>query len=182
MDPLKKNQEGALANLLNKKNALKPIESISSLFSQKIPSHQEENPISSNTNMILELPPYIDENASALMNKNRAERTLFVGNIDIKATKKEIKRLFKKFGEIEAIWERSLPLNDESKIPMKAKAIVKDFSKTLTNQTKNCYILFTEKESTFKGLKANNELLLNRHLRVDLCERKEVFFLKKINF
>ena len=182
MSSNKKYEEGSLTSLLTKKKASSnQIQSISSLFSQKIPATLEEaDPRVS----LLETEPFIDENASALMNKDRSERTIFVGNVDLQATKKEIKRFFKKFGEIETLWERSLPVNNESKLPLKAKAIVKDFSKTITNPTKNCYILYNEKEAAKKALEANNELFLNRHLRVDSCnkEKEPVFFFNLNNF
>lgn len=117
--------------------------------------------------------PYIDENASALVNKDRKERTIFVGNVDLQATKKEIKKFFTKYGSVEKIWERSLPVNNESKLPLKAKAITKDFSKTIPNPTKNCYVLFSEKEAAQKSLEANNEMFKNRHLRVDSCSKEK---------
>ena len=164
----KKYETGSLTSLLQSKPSSQAIQSISSIFSQKIPNPIEEE-VSEPEN-----EPYIDENASALVNKDRSERTIFVGNVDLQASKKEIKKFFNKFGTVEKIWERSLPVNNESKLPLKAKAITKDFSKTITNPTKNCYVLFSEKEGAHKCLAANNELFMNRHLRVDSCAREKV--------
>ena len=156
--------KGSLTSLLSQKGkSNKQLDKITSIFEQKIP--EPEEPVFDEDGNL----PFIDENASALLNKDRTERTIFVGNIDVKAKKKEIKRFFDKFGAIEKLWERSLPVNSESKLPLKAKAIVKDFAKDVINPTKNCYILFQEKDSKEKALQANNELFMNRHLRVDSC-------------
>lgn len=178
MSTNKKYETGSLASLFQSKPSSQPIQSISSLFSQKIPSpmEEEEPQVSEPEN-----EPYVDENASALVNKDRKERTIFVGNVDLQATKKEIKKFFTKYGSVEKIWERSLPVNNESKLPLKAKAITKDFSKTIPNPTKNCYVLLREKEAAQKSLEANNQVFMNRHLRVDSCskEKLEVTILKK---
>lgn len=175
-----KNQTGSLVSLLSQeKNTSNSFGSISTLFSKKIPEPlevEEESPL------LNEKAPYIDENASALMNKDRTERTIFIGNVDINANKAEIRKFFKQYGEIETLWERSLPLNDESKIPLKAKAKTKDFSKTLSNPTKNCYILFKDKESVPKAIEANNTLFHSRHLRVDSCNKQKVNFRWKKKF
>ena len=175
MSAKKKSETGSLASLFQSQPSSQPIQSISSLFTQKIPSPIEEEELEP------ENEPYIDENASALVNKDRKERTIFVGNVDLQATKKEIKKFFTKYGSVEKIWERSLPVNNESKLPLKAKAITKDFSKTIPNPTKNCYVLFNEKEAAQKSLEANNEMFMNRHLRVDSCskEKLEVTILPK---
>lgn len=169
-----KKYEGSLASLFTQKSkTVQSLDTINSLFSQKIPKTIEEEAPAEET-PIIEEEPYIDENASALVNKDRSERTIFVGNVDLNAKKKDIRNFFTKFGELEKIWERSLPVNSESKLPLKAKAIVKDFAKNIDNPTKNCYILFTEKENALKALEANNQLFLGRHLRVDSCGQEKV--------
>ena len=165
-----KYKPGSLTSLLAPSQELS---SISTLFTQKIPEPEEREDIDS-----LALP-YIDENASALLNKDRAEKTLFVGNIDVKATKKDIKRFFMKYGNIEKLWERSLPVNNESKLPMKAKAIVKDFAKDIENLVKNCYILFEDKEAVAKAVKDNGVVFMGRHIRLDYCgiDKQQVIYI-----
>lgn len=170
-----KNPSSLVSLLSQEQPVSKSINSIASLFSSKIPQEEKIEEEDENIAASKEKLPYIDENASALMNKDRTERTIFIGNIDLSCSKKEIQKLFKQYGEIESLWERSLPLNNDSKLPLKAKAITKDFSKTMENPTKNCYILFKEKESAIKALESNNLLFHNRHLRVDSCGNNEVF-------
>ena len=43
--------------------------------------------------------------------QERKERTIFVGNLPIDTSRKELEKLFSKFGEIEKIWFRSIALD-----------------------------------------------------------------------
>lgn len=140
-----------LTNILSKssKNQTQnELLNISSIFSQKIPTIIEPKIIEEHNENVQKFDdqndPLNDPNASALQIKDRASRTVFVGNICLTAKKNEIAKFFKKFGEIEKLWERSVPINEETKLPTKANVIKKNYKKD--GDHKNCYILFKEKE------------------------------------
>ena len=65
--------------------------------------------------------PYAKDELSVAQVNEREERTIFVGNVGIQTKKKALLKVFKKFGEIENMWVRSLPLDLKSKINMKGK-------------------------------------------------------------
>jgi RNA recognition motif-containing protein len=48
---------------------------------------------------------------------------VFVGNVPLDSSIKQIKTLFKECGEIEKAWFRSIAVDHESVIPLKAKII-----------------------------------------------------------
>ncbi|KAJ8952588.1 hypothetical protein NQ318_004135 [Aromia moschata] len=77
-----------------------------------------------------------------------AERTIFIGNIPIQIEKKKVKRHFKKYGQIESIRIRGIPVADP-KVSKKVASIKKEF-----NPKRNsvyCYIRFANKEDAKKG-------------------------------
>lgn len=47
-----------------------------------------------------------------------------MGNLPLETTTKELKKLFKEFGDIEKIWFRSIAVDHETKLPLKAKIIM----------------------------------------------------------
>jgi len=49
-----------------------------------------------------------EANLSAFQIKERKERTVFVGNIALSATSKQLKKHFQACGKIEKIWFRSI--------------------------------------------------------------------------
>ncbi len=56
------------------------------------------------------------------------KKTIFIGNISNKATKKDLKRLFKSYGTIEKLWIRSVQTEkqtEKGKLPQKAAVILK---------------------------------------------------------
>lgn len=106
---------------------------------------------------------------SAFQIKDRRERTIFVGNIPLEASHKEIKALVKAhIGEsciIEKIWFRSIATLQDSKMPERAKIITKNHASYKDN--KNGYVLFSDKEFVSKSLGLNQSFFLGNHLRVD---------------
>ena len=79
---------------------------------------------------------------SAFMIKERKARTVFVGNVPVPATAKQLQKVFRACGKIEKIWFRSICISDESKRPQRAKIIQKDFGNS--KDSKNAYILFKD--------------------------------------
>ena len=54
---------------------------------------------------------------TAFQLKERRERTVFVGNVPLDTSRKQIEKLFGKHGTIEKVWFRSIALAHDSKIP-----------------------------------------------------------------
>lgn len=75
-------------------------------------------------------------------NLEREKRIVFIGNISIDMSKKEIIKYFKQYGKIEKIWIRSVPVNNAIKLPKKVK-IIKDHVVNFC-KSKNCYLLFKD--------------------------------------
>ncbi|KAI9090557.1 hypothetical protein DFS34DRAFT_653999 [Phlyctochytrium arcticum] len=94
-------------------------------------------------------------------------RTAFVGNLTIEATKNAglsaLKRLFKKHGKVESIRFRSIART--GKISRKAAFITKQFH--AGRDTLNAYVVYAEKESVDKALAENGTEFMGKHLRVD---------------
>lgn len=109
--------------------------------------------------------PFIDNTKDQAFNADRALRTVFVGNVPVNANKNSLVKIFRPFGKIEKVWIRSVPVEQESRMPTKAKVITKSLISTV--KSKSLYVLFAEKESVGKmtsGL--NGTLFEGRHLHV----------------
>jgi len=63
-------------------------------------------------------------------------------------------RLFRDCGEIEKVYFRSIAVEQESKLPMKAKYIMNRFGKE--KDSKNAYIVFKAKEAAEKAAAEKN--------------------------
>uniref|UniRef100_A0A6B2L772 RRM domain-containing protein n=1 Tax=Arcella intermedia TaxID=1963864 RepID=A0A6B2L772_9EUKA len=98
----------------------------------------------------------------------REKRTIFVGNVPLNIKKKKLVKLFKKYGEIDSVRIRGVGYSAERKpmIGKIAKGTVHE-----NNDTKIAYIVFTEIESANAALEANNTVLQEHHLRVDLSSQ-----------
>lgn len=69
---------------------------------------------------------------------------MFVGNVALDATQKQLKKHFKIVGPVEKVWFRSVPIGDESKKPKRAKIITKELGNS--KDSKNAYVLYTSVE------------------------------------
>ncbi|KAG6457835.1 hypothetical protein O3G_MSEX010523 [Manduca sexta] len=100
-------------------------------------------------------------------NENDAEvlrRTLFVGNVPFSnKCKKEIKKIFNKYGQIETIRIRTVPVKDARTTP-KLAVIKKELHPE--RSTVNVYIKYADPDSVNKALAENNTVLNEHHLRV----------------
>lgn len=91
-------------------------------------------------------------------------RTVFVGNLPLKIKKKVLVREFGKFGEVESVRIRSVPLND-SKIPRKGAIMKKQINETADSV--HAYVVFKTEESAQASLAHNMAVVSGNHIRVD---------------
>ncbi|XP_054011551.1 RNA-binding protein 34-like [Hylaeus anthracinus] len=92
------------------------------------------------------------------------ENTIFVGNLPKEVTKKQLKKQFKKFGDIDSIRLRGVVAKSLN-IPKKVAAITKDIHPRL--KSVYAYIKFHSKESAKEALSLNGEVFLGNYIRVD---------------
>ncbi|KAJ8923997.1 hypothetical protein NQ315_006773 [Exocentrus adspersus] len=97
-------------------------------------------------------------------------RTVFVGNVPIAINKKKIKKHFQKYGDIDSVRIRGVPVKDMN-TSKKVAAIKKEFNPNRSNVI--CYIRFVNKESAVKAEAENGRLLEDHHLRVHSCVSDE---------
>ncbi|XP_041352996.1 RNA-binding protein 34-like [Gigantopelta aegis] len=95
-------------------------------------------------------------------------RTVFVGNVAITVTKKDLKKMFSKYGGIENIRFRCPPTSDPKK-PKKLVVIKHDFHPDRHNMI--AFVCFKEESSAKDALAVNGHLLEGLHLRVDLASK-----------
>lgn len=91
-------------------------------------------------------------------------RTVFVGNLPIKAKKKVLLKEFSKFGEIESVRIRSVPLNDTKK-PRKGAIMLKQINENADSV--HAYIVFKTEQSAEASLANNMAVIAENHIRVD---------------
>ena len=66
------------------------------------------------------------------------------------------------------MWFRSVPTQMDTKVPQRAKVILKEYSSQKDN--KNAYVLFEKNEDAIKAVKTLNQSVVpgGKHIRVDL--------------
>ncbi|ETK72752.1 hypothetical protein F441_20664 [Phytophthora nicotianae CJ01A1] len=115
----------------------------------------------------------------------KARRTVFVGNVSLDASQKDIKNHFSVCGKVESVRLRHLPIAGcavgqagNQKLMMKVCAN----KKILTTAKDNCnaYVTFVEESSVEAALKLNGTTLVQKKIRVDRSEpvidaRRSVF-------
>lgn len=92
------------------------------------------------------------------------ERTIFVGNVNVQSNRDDIKKFFRKYGEIESVRFRGITpqAEDISKKEAAAKKLLHPHRKSL-----NAYVRFKEESSVEKALEANGEIFKDYHIHVD---------------
>ena len=100
----------------------------------------------------------------------RLSRTVFVGNIPISATRKDLKKFFAKYGEIESVRLRSVPIAN-AKHSRKLAIVKKELHPERNNM--NAYVVFKEKENAERALESKGAEFKGMHIRVDIAEHKE---------
>lgn len=121
--------------------------------------------------------------------KSVGNRTVFVGNVPIQMSKLKLMRFFSKYGAVESVRVRGVPVAD-TRVPKKVAYIKKEFHPDRTSA--NCYVRYTRlpyfkfllllrcfflrfssPEEAQKALALNGQLLKEHHLRVRLCNEDE---------
>ncbi|CAK9173416.1 unnamed protein product [Ilex paraguariensis] len=91
-------------------------------------------------------------------------RTVFVGNLPLKVKKKALLKEFSKFGEVESVRIRSIPLID-TKVPRKGAIINKKINDAADSV--HAYIVFKTEEHAHASLAHNMAVVGGNHMRVD---------------
>lgn len=91
-------------------------------------------------------------------------RTIFVGNLPLKVKKKALIKEFIKFGEIDSVRIRSVPIVD-TKIPRKGAILQKQINDNADSV--HAYIVFKSEQSTEAALACNMAVVGGNHIRVD---------------
>ncbi|KAK8945301.1 hypothetical protein KSP40_PGU006959 [Platanthera guangdongensis] len=107
----------------------------------------------------------VDTNES-FDDESKLLRTVFVGNLPLKTKRKALNREFSRFGEIESVRIRSVPLVD-SKAPRKAAIIMGQINEEIDSV--NAYIVFKEEQSAQSALSQNMAQVGGNHIRVDMA-------------
>ncbi|CAK5030900.1 unnamed protein product [Meloidogyne enterolobii] len=104
--------------------------------------------------------------------KASESRTVFVGNAPVKTQQRELRKLFKTFGEIEAVYQRThLQMTEKMTKMMMSK--YPEISDRLTST--NFYIRYVKDEHAENAVRAMNGTRLNGHvLRVTVGAKKDV--------
>lgn len=111
-----------------------------------------------------------DDPADALASKDGYDdeskllRTVFVGNLPLKIKKKALVKEFSKFGEVESVRIRSVPILD-TKIPRKGAILKKKINDAI--DCVNAYVVFKTEESALASLAHNMTEVGGNHIRVD---------------
>lgn len=97
-------------------------------------------------------------------NDEKEQRTIFVGNVSTKTTRKSLSRFFSKYGKVEAVRLRCAAV--PTLATTKRQAVIKNtFHEKRTSLS--AYVRFTEAAMVEAALKANGAELDEKHLHVD---------------
>ncbi|CAG5020858.1 unnamed protein product [Parnassius apollo] len=104
------------------------------------------------------------KNKEVTVNTEEVKRTLFVGNVPFSARcKKEVKKIFSKYGQIETVRIRTVPVKDGRVTPK--LAVIKNELHP-DRSTVNVYVKFRDESSVNEALAENGTVLNDNHLRV----------------
>ena len=105
-------------------------------------------------------------------------RTLFIGNVPMGIHKNKIKQLVSKFGKVESLRFRGLPIKDKWKgknSSIRVGVMLKDFNES--SETCQCYVVFSDPAAVTAAIKSDlngSESLGAGHiLRLDSCVKRE---------
>ena len=94
--------------------------------------------------------------------------TMFVGNVPLTATRKQLTKLFKGSGDVMSVRMRSLPLKD-GKLNRKAAFVTNTYHEE--RDTCTAYVRMGSAEGATAALSLNGHVLDGKHLRVDRADR-----------
>ncbi|XP_010274273.1 PREDICTED: nucleolar protein 12 [Nelumbo nucifera] len=112
----------------------------------------------------------VDDPAEMLVSKegfddeSKLLRTVFVGNLPLKVKKKAVLKEFSRFGEVESVRIRSVPLLD-SKTPRKGAIFQGKINESVDSV--HAYVVFKDEQSAQASLSHNMAMVGGNHIRVD---------------
>ena len=93
----------------------------------------------------------------------------------MESSQKDIKKYFQKFGEIDSVYLRSIPVDSEVKLNVRAKILSKKYAEGV--KSANAFVVYKKIESIEKALENKTDLILNdRHLRISKSNHKDIDF------
>merc|ERR1711916_18326 len=97
--------------------------------------------------------------------KEEKKRRVFVGNVPVETTRKEVTAMFKAYGKVKSVRIRSIARGDP-KLTKKAAAILREIHPQRSSF--NVYVVFDTIEGAKKAAKeANGQILRGYHIQVD---------------
>jgi RNA recognition motif-containing protein len=102
-----------------------------------------------------------------------ADRTIFIGNLSMETTAKDLRRLFEPFGSISSIRIRSIPIagtkvSEPGNQALVTRICLRQGLFSEMKHSQNAYLVFEDISSIDPAINAlNNALLHQRHIRVD---------------
>ena len=120
----------------------------------------------------------------------KAERTVFVGNVPVailksKSLTKKFKKFFSEIGKIESVRFRSISFNEA--VPRKVAFARKSLHESRSSV--NAYVVYKEKETSLRAMKElNGKVFEKHHLRVDhlahpsVKDNKRTIFVGNLDF
>ncbi|KAB5573867.1 hypothetical protein DKX38_001061 [Salix brachista] len=106
----------------------------------------------------------VSKESEGFDDESKLLRTVFVGNLPLKVKKKALIKEFSKFGDVESVRIRSVPIA-ESKIPRKGAILLKKFNDNVDSV--NAYVVFKNEQSAEASLSHNMAVVGSNHIRVD---------------
>eukprot|EP00252_Welwitschia_mirabilis_P007913 TRINITY_DN1960_c0_g1_i2.p1 TRINITY_DN1960_c0_g1~~TRINITY_DN1960_c0_g1_i2.p1 ORF type:complete len:654 (+),score=159.34 TRINITY_DN1960_c0_g1_i2:90-1964(+) len=103
----------------------------------------------------------------AFDDEDKLHRTIFVGNLPVKTNKKHLIREFSRFGQVESVRLRSVPLV-ETKMPRKNAILTKNINEAIGSC--HAYIVFNHERSANDALSHNMTEFGGNHIRVDRAQ------------
>uniref|UniRef100_A0A7E4V2G0 RNA-binding protein 34 n=1 Tax=Panagrellus redivivus TaxID=6233 RepID=A0A7E4V2G0_PANRE len=100
------------------------------------------------------------------------DREIFVGNLTANVRRRDVEKIFKKYGSIEKVWSRSvIGLNEKKSFSVKRK--FKNAENNALDHV-NFYIRFKTADDAVKALEMNGTLFHDHHLRVSLANKSKL--------
>ncbi|KAK1577264.1 hypothetical protein Q3G72_020302 [Acer saccharum] len=106
----------------------------------------------------------VTTNEEGFDDENKLLRTVFVGNLPLNVKKKSLLKEFSKFGDIESLRIRSVPILD-TKVPRKGAILKKQINDNVDSV--HAYIVFNSEQSAEAALAHNMAVVGGNHVRVD---------------
>ncbi|XP_057654666.1 RNA-binding protein 34 [Diorhabda carinulata] len=175
------NGKGSLERNLKIKKVKKDKLSTNSVANSIVDSDAEQE----NGDQIVDDGKQVEKKVKITPDPEELLRTVYVGNVPIDCKKKNIKSVFKKYGPIETLRFRGIPVADP-KIPKKVAAIKKEFHPD--RKSIFCFIRFVKQEDAQNAVQENGNVFKEHHLCVRWCgsttknDECKAIFVGNLNF